>query len=590
MATAEERFIADTQVDASTADKSILVPGRLVGMDLTDGGPHVNGVYVAKGDGRPLSESDAGRPVVLVEQNFADFYHLPPDRTLRVAGNQEVSSVGIGLAPEYFFVTTEEGGFFAEANFAVLFTSMETAQALAGRPGRVNDLVLKLAPGVDPAAAAREIETAFAQSGTGLGVTVKTAQDDGTYRVLYDDIKGDQQFWNILAGLILAGAAFGAFNLASRMVEAERREIGIGMAMGWSRRRLAVRPLLVGAQIAFAGAALGIVMTFVVMAAIRPVFTVDAAPPGVAHAVAAGHVPARRRHRVRAAVPGHRLAGAGGRCGSCPSTPSPPPTPRPAAAWRRCCATCAGPSAPSAACRSATCCALHAGRCSPPSASAPPSPRSSSSSACSTRSTSRWTATRPRCSAQHADRVSVTLDRFVREGGPELAAVAAANSVGAVEPVLRVGATLSTPGHETIPVALDAIDLTSDVWAPTFEKGGLGQDRAGAGAGPQGRRRPRRDGGRHRHRRAPGPSGRRFRRRADPDAGGRHPSQPVPVQRLHRPHAARRLRRSGGGQRGVRATGRRRLRPTTCSGSCSTSPASPRCSPSRCPTKSSRTA
>ena len=103
-------------------------------------------------------------------------------------------------------------------------------------------------------------------------MTVKQAADDDAYRVLYDDIQGDQQFWNILAALILAGAAFGAFNLASRMVESQRREIGIGMAMGWSRQRLAVRPLLVGAQIAFAGAALGVVMTFVVMAAIRPVY------------------------------------------------------------------------------------------------------------------------------------------------------------------------------------------------------------------------------------------------------------------------------------------------------------------------------
>ena len=65
-----------------------------------------------------------------------------PSGTLRVAGDQEVTSVGIGLSPEYFFVMTEEGGFFAEANFAVLFTSLETAQHLAGRPGRVNDLVL----------------------------------------------------------------------------------------------------------------------------------------------------------------------------------------------------------------------------------------------------------------------------------------------------------------------------------------------------------------------------------------------------------------------------------------------------------------
>jgi len=79
----------------------------------------------------------------------------------------------------------------------------------------------------------------------------------------------------------------------------------------------------------------------------------------------------------------------------------------------------------------------------------------------------------------HPDRVSVTLDHFVVEGGPELAAVGAAGSVGAVEPVLRLGATVSTPDHKSFPVALDAVDLTSDVWVPTLEKGGLGDDRSG---------------------------------------------------------------------------------------------------------------
>ncbi len=51
--------------------------------------------------------------------------------------------------------------------------------------------------------------------------------DDDAYRVLYDDIDADQRFWNILAALILACAAFGAFNLAGRMVESQRREIGV---------------------------------------------------------------------------------------------------------------------------------------------------------------------------------------------------------------------------------------------------------------------------------------------------------------------------------------------------------------------------
>lgn len=52
---AEERLVASTQVDASTADEAILVPGRIIGMDLAGGGPHVNAVDVRAGEGRALT-------------------------------------------------------------------------------------------------------------------------------------------------------------------------------------------------------------------------------------------------------------------------------------------------------------------------------------------------------------------------------------------------------------------------------------------------------------------------------------------------------------------------------------------------------
>lgn len=478
VAAAEERFIADTQVDASTADQSILVPGRLVGMDLSSGGPHVNAVYVAPGDGRSLTESDSGQPVMLVEQNFADFYGLSPERTLRVAGDQEVTSVGTALGPEYFMVMTEEGGFFAEANFAVLFTSLETAQQLAGRPGRVNDLVLELSPGVDPEAAARDIQKTFAESGAGLGVTVMQTQDEDAYRVLYDDIESDRQFWNLFAVLILAGAAFGAFNLASRMVEAQRREIGIGMALGWSRRRLAVRHLLVGAQIALVGAVFGVVMTFVVMAAVRPIFesmlplpvwrtpwqldmVVQGAAIGFLLPFLATAWPVWRAVRVMP-IDAITTTHAAARSGLAPLLRR---LRWPVSAFRRM------PlgnvlRAP----RRTVLTALGIGA-------------AVSTLVVVLGALDSFTATMDRNEVeilgQHPDRVVATLDGFAIEGGPELAALAAADSVGAVEPVLQIGGTLSTPQHDDLEVVIEAIDLDSDVWVPTFVKGSLGEDRTG---------------------------------------------------------------------------------------------------------------
>ena len=82
--------------------------------------------------------------------------------------------------------------------------------------------------------------------------------DDPAYNELYGDIGGDQSTYLIISYLFLAGAAFGVFNLASRLVEAQRREIGISMALGVPNAAIAIRPLLIAVQIAILGLILGL--------------------------------------------------------------------------------------------------------------------------------------------------------------------------------------------------------------------------------------------------------------------------------------------------------------------------------------------
>ena len=76
---------------------------------------------------------------------------------------------------------------------------------------------------------------------------------------------------DIFAALLLGAAAFAAFNLISRTIEAQRREIGIGMALGVRPRVLARRPLLLGGQVALLGIALGIPAGFAANAWLRSV-------------------------------------------------------------------------------------------------------------------------------------------------------------------------------------------------------------------------------------------------------------------------------------------------------------------------------
>lgn len=252
----EARLIAPTQVDASTGRRTILVPGRLVGVDVTAGGPHVNGVDPVVG--RSLRAADSGRRRAVIDYHFAKRYELPARGSVRISGDVTLQTVGQGLSPEYFLVTGEQGNLFAESNFAVLFLPIDDVQALTKRLGQANDVVLTVRDRADLPMIRRELRTALRTAMPGVGFELQGRRGDDAYRILYDDIEGDQRFYDIFAVLILIGAAFAAFNLTGRIVEAQRREIGVGMALGVPPHRLAARPLLVGAQVAILGAVFGI--------------------------------------------------------------------------------------------------------------------------------------------------------------------------------------------------------------------------------------------------------------------------------------------------------------------------------------------
>ena len=255
VAAVEERLISETQVEVDTDDGPLFVRGRIVGVDLSGGGPRVNGVEPMVGRG--IEAGEIGEPVVLVERNFGVYYGLPDDGELRIGGGVSARYVGQAVSPEYFLIV-EEGSFFGQANLAVLFTSLETAQRLSGREGLVNDLVLTVEPGTDLDGVEEALLAGTAARHPETGLDLMRTEDDASYLALTRDPEGDQQFYNVFALVLFAGAAFASLNFAARMVETQRREIGTSMALGANPLAIAVRPLLVGIQIAVLGVVFGV--------------------------------------------------------------------------------------------------------------------------------------------------------------------------------------------------------------------------------------------------------------------------------------------------------------------------------------------
>jgi putative ABC transport system permease protein len=468
---AEERLILPTLVDASVPGKTILVPGRVVGVDTSGGGPRVDKIFVVSGDGFAHQTT----PGVLLESKFAKHYGLPPSGTLKVAGDHAVRYSGTAMAPEYFLVSAQQGlAFFGEGSFAVLFAPREALQRLSGRSGKVNDLVLTAAPGTDLTALRRDIQDAIARSLPGTGVTLTDRSADMSYKFLYDDIKGDQALWNIVAGLIFLGAAFAAFNLVTRVVEAQRREIGIGMALGAPRGQLAIRPLLVGIEVALLGAIGGLLVGVLVaipfaslMRNILPLPVwktnlqvapfLEAAAIGFVVPVVATLYPVWRAVRVEPieALSTSHVA-AGGRGGGLA------PLLR-RVHWR--------------------------GRCLPqlPFRNLMRAPRRtlltmlSIGSAIAVlvavvglgdsfiRVVDRGAAA---LTAGGAERVTVQLDNFYATNGPQIARIAAAPGVDSADSGIMLAGTLSRSGRKDVDVVVDLLDFTNARWTPSTARGG----------------------------------------------------------------------------------------------------------------------
>jgi putative ABC transport system permease protein len=292
---AEERLVASTRVDASFGGQTIVVPGRMIGMATGDAS--VDALQVREGQG--LTAADSGQPVAEIEYHFAKHYSLPVPGTVKVGDGQLLATKGAVLSADYLLVISPTGDFMAEANFAVVFTSLEEAGNLTGHKGMANELVLTLSdPSLAPVVR-DELGAAAAAKLPNLGASATVSGDETVRRWLDKDAQNDESFFALFAVLMLAGAAFAAFNLTTRIVESQRRQIGIGLALGLPGRTLAIRPLAVAAEIALLGVVFGVAVGLLFDLAMKglyadmlpmPVFETPLQPDVFARAAAVGFV------------------------------------------------------------------------------------------------------------------------------------------------------------------------------------------------------------------------------------------------------------------------------------------------------------
>jgi putative ABC transport system permease protein len=260
VAAVEPRLLLDTQVDVVGSDPEVLVVGQIIGVETRSGGPFVNQVYIEQGRG--LTDEDTNKAIL--EYKFARYYEIDTGANIVLSAGLDVEVVGIGQIPEYFIVMPAGDISFmmGESSFAAIVLPLTSVQNHYQLNGQINDVLFLLEDQAELEVVQAAIEKTMADSYPGLGIVINTQEEDPVHNLLYSDAVEDQEMLDFFSIILLAGASLAAFNLAGRIVESQKRQIGIGMALGAPRSLIALRPLLMGLQIAFLGTLMGLALGF----------------------------------------------------------------------------------------------------------------------------------------------------------------------------------------------------------------------------------------------------------------------------------------------------------------------------------------
>lgn len=242
------RTLADTPVRIDASHKLL---GRVVGLPAA-GQPNVGRVLVLSG-----SYLDAARPRgVLVEQHMADHFDLAPGDALDVlasGGWETVDVLGVVASPEYLWpAASRQEVFTTPDDFGVLF--VPEALAAGAPPGSARRQALFF---FGDAPDRQSLERRLKDLALSEGADAQTRAEQPSNAALQEDVKGFNELALLFPVLFLSAAAMAAYVLLTRIVYAQRAQIGTLMANGMSRRTLLGHYLSYGVVAGLAGAVPG---------------------------------------------------------------------------------------------------------------------------------------------------------------------------------------------------------------------------------------------------------------------------------------------------------------------------------------------
>lgn len=245
--------------DALIAMPGLAVPVRAQVVSLPEfGSPRLNDIFLSQGRLINSSQEDE----ILVLEAFAVAHGLQPGDTLSATMNgarHTFKITGLAQSPEFLFLAPPGELMPDDARFAVIWMSEKALGAAFDLEGTFNEALFSLARNADVPAVLDRVDHLLDPYG---GVGAYGVEDQLSNRFIQEEINGLKATRKSVPPLFLAVAAFLLNIVISRMISAEREQIGLLKAFGYSSREIGLHYikfiLVIAAGGALAGCLLGV--------------------------------------------------------------------------------------------------------------------------------------------------------------------------------------------------------------------------------------------------------------------------------------------------------------------------------------------
>ena len=234
-----------------------LVPATLVGVG-PDALPSVNTLSIKDGDGTYFVGD--GNGTILMEGGFAYGEGIEPGDSVDVqtsTGYVEYDVAGLAFSPEHIMMPFNPQSVIPlPGSLAIIYMPIDSLRDAFGFPdGYINELLFLFDGTADPDTVMNEITEALSAD----TITFTQQRDElYGYALIKEDLEQGGSFTGAIALLILMAAFFVTYSFFSRVVDEERKQIGVMRALGYSRGSVLMSYLYMASLIGLGGSVAGV--------------------------------------------------------------------------------------------------------------------------------------------------------------------------------------------------------------------------------------------------------------------------------------------------------------------------------------------